>query len=164
MKVLRTYFSMTFLIWHEVISLKWHFWPHVMFIGIRKYLVPHFIAQDFRIKVKVPLVSYVFTCHLAPGTPGAFGYVPYQSGIIQGHPGHRYKRSPRPVLCTFTRCRHLDYFPMLYICKVYLDELFLLFLHPCYALVVMPNRRNNKNNFSKLHRVYVYKYLHTGEF
>ena len=68
------------------------------------------------------------------------------------------KGSPRTVLrgrfsgCTFTRCKHPDSFPISHVRKVYFEGLFFV-----YALVVMPNRRN-QYKFSTQHQLYFWEH------
>ena len=72
------------------------------------------------------------------------------------------KESLKPVLsdrvsdCIFTRCKHQDCDAISDVHKVYFEGLFLIFSCPCYALVLMPNIRN-QHNFSTLHWFYIWK-------
>ena len=103
-----------------------------MFIKVRNYLAPNFTTEDFRIQLRGHPANYVYGCHMTPVMRGALGYVSYQKGIIQGHPVHRYASRRAPPCapgscfdCTFTRCKHPDYFPIVHVHKIYFEELFL---------------------------------------
>ena len=88
-RVLWTHLLTYFLIWYEVtIGLKYRFWPYFIFIKVRNYLAPS-CSADVSFQVRCPPANYVCGCHVTPVTRGVFGYVFYQKGIIQGHPGHR---------------------------------------------------------------------------
>ena len=47
------------------------------------------MVEDFSFQVKGPPANYVHGCQASPVTCGPLGYVSYQKGIIQGHPGDR---------------------------------------------------------------------------
>ena len=89
------------LIWHEVvIGLNDVFWPQFIFIKPRKYLAAYFTTEDFRIWFRSPPANYGYGCHVAPVTHGAIGYVSYQKGIIQGHPGYWCRTIEALGLCS----------------------------------------------------------------
>ena len=77
-KVLRTYFLMSSLIWHEII------------MGLNmvpKYLGPYFTTDDFRLQViLLQIMSMAVKWHRLCVGPS----VSHQKGIIQGLPGHSY--------------------------------------------------------------------------
>ena len=57
-----------------------------MFSKVGEYFTPYFIIEEPRIQVKGPPAYYVYSCHETLVTRGTLGYVPYQKGVIQGHP------------------------------------------------------------------------------
>ena len=71
-----------------------------MFMEVRNYLAPNFTTEDFRIQVGGHPTIYVYGCHMTPVTRGAYGYISYQKGIIQGHLVHRYATRKAPSLCS----------------------------------------------------------------
>ena len=96
-------------------------------------------------------------------TRGAFGYVSYQKGIIQGHLVHRYASRRARALWSrivFRTVLSLDVStPTVFLhfmsVKYTLRGYFWCFWCPCYALVVMSNRWN-QYNCSSLHRLYIW--------
>ena len=74
-------------IWHELITiLKWR---NLGTLHVRKYLTQKFIVEDPRIQFRGSPAHYVDGCHVTLVTHGVLGYVPYQKGVTEVHPGNR---------------------------------------------------------------------------
>ena len=77
---------------------------------------------------------------MTPVTRGAFGYVSYQKGIIQGHLVCRFASRRAPALCPRVvfwtvlslACKHSDCFPTLHVRQIFFEGLF-----PIFVLVSM---------------------------
>ena len=128
------------------------FRSHFRLIKGRKYLAPYFGAEDFSVQVRGPAYNYVYGCHMAQVARGALGYVVYQEGIVQGRTDDRSPTREAISLCSrivFRTVPSLDissqivfvyYMSLKYIWDIISDDLSC----PCYPLVVMPNRRNQR--------------------
>ena len=59
---------------------------HSHSIGIVEWHTRYLSVEDPRIKVDGPPTHHVYGCHVTLVTRGTLRYVPYQKGVIQGHP------------------------------------------------------------------------------